>query len=380
MDLKEKAKKLPLSPGVYFMKDAYENIIYVGKAKKLRNRVQSYFQESKHHSPKVKKLVKQIKDFTVIHTDTEFEAFLLECQSIKDIQPFYNSRMKRPQTYPYIVIDYVNGLRQVDISTNPHLYKNTNALVFGPYSSKTILETAISAIKECYQINCCNLGKRNSPCLNYSLGTCNGVCFLGEATLEYYESVINKLISFLSEKDDSIVKDMEQKMNLAAERNDFEKAAKFRNYVSALHVLTHRKKVLTFTKKPKNIAVIEVLDDDHLKFFLLKGNNILFKEKYDLKLLSHNELKSQLQRNILAYFKKETNKVSLIQQEEIDEAQIIYSYLKDSQTTYIAIPQTWIKNENIEKLNHALDQLLKRYENAPLRVIINDIEVPDHIT
>src|SRR4051794_8282213 len=116
MSLKEKVKKIPSSPGVYLMKDSQGRIIYVGKSKNLKNRVQSYFHHSKAHSRKVEKLVKTLKDFDYILTDTEFEAFMLECQLIKEWKPFFNAQMKNPLAYTYIVIKMDEEIRGLEIT------------------------------------------------------------------------------------------------------------------------------------------------------------------------------------------------------------------------------------------------------------------------
>lgn len=143
MNTADKAKQLPSSPGVYLMKDSSGSIIYVGKSKNLKNRVQSYFQNSKNHTKKVEKLVHHLKDFDFIVTDTEFEAFLLECKLIKEYRPFYNKMMKNPEWYTYIRIHMEKGME-----LSSQMNKNDHYQYFGPYTSKSTAEKALQGLKD----------------------------------------------------------------------------------------------------------------------------------------------------------------------------------------------------------------------------------------
>ncbi|SEN70895.1 excinuclease ABC subunit C [Mesobacillus persicus] len=356
MDIKEKGKSLPLSPGVYLMKDTLGNTIYVGKAKNLKQRVRSYFQDSKNHSQKVQKLVKNINDFEVIETDTEFEAFLLECKLIQDIKPFFNSRMKSPQTYPYIVIRKERGRHDIEITQEPQPFDDTDSLTFGPYTSKNAVEKALQAIKEHYRIDCSNPSNRKSACLNYSIGTCMGIC-LGEPAREQYEAVIDKIIHLLNGRDSSILMEMKRKMNLASESFDFETAAKYKENIDAIHFLLDRKKVITFATNPKNMVVIELLDDNNIKLFLIRGNKVLFSEKHSR--LEPKQLTSIISIKVLSLFKKnEVTRSKQMNQTEMDQARIIYSYLKSNHSRYLMIPQIWLKSGNEGKLAEAVENWL----------------------
>jgi len=136
------------------MKDGLGHIIYVGKAKQLKRRVKSYFQNSKSHSPKVKQLVRNIKDLDIILTDTEFEAFMLECKLIKEIKPMYNRKMKNPQAYTYIVIEADDKMRSLEITYDPADQKGNH--IWGPYTSRSTVERAVQGIKESSKILCSN--------------------------------------------------------------------------------------------------------------------------------------------------------------------------------------------------------------------------------
>jgi excinuclease ABC subunit C len=334
MELKEKVKNLPSSPGVYLMKDSRAQIIYVGKAKNLKNRVRSYFQNSQAHSQKINKLKASLKDFDYILTDTEFEAFMLECQLIREIKPIFNRMMKSPQAYIYIGIQMDDGYQRIEICSNPD---KPNSLYFGPYTSKHTVERALQAIKDFYKISCSTPSNKNTPCLNYSLGLCIGMC-LGGAALDQYNDSINKIIGLLEGKDTSLLEIFERRMIEASETFEFEEAVKYRDILETIHSLLNKEKVIEFTESDKNMVVIESLTDKTFKLFLIKKNKILFSEKYQWSEVE--TLREAIKTTVLTTFKtKKGTSAKKINKDEIDAAQIIYSYLKGSNSRYINISE-----------------------------------------
>lgn len=358
VDLKEKVKKLPSSPGVYLMKDAFDSVLYVGKSKNLKSRVGSYFQSSKSHPPKIEKLVKHLKDFDYILTDTEFEAFMLENKLIKEINPIYNRLLKSPKSYSYIKISIDNKCPSLEISS-----ESTNAdknLYFGPYTNKNTVERGLQGIKECCKILCDDASRKGSSCLNYSLGLCIGMC-IGDAQRELYLAVIEKIVKLLSGADKSIIEAMEHNMHIASEKLDFEIAARHRDYIRAVNYLIRKVKVIEYTEKNKSIVVLEHLNNDSFKLFLIKGNKVLFSKKYSRGSSDFEELKFNIRTNILTYFNNKVKNTSIkIGREEIDESQIIYSYLnsKSSSCSHVIIQEKWLNSSNNVKLDNILDNLL----------------------
>jgi excinuclease ABC subunit C len=356
MTLKEKVNNLPLSPGVYLMKDSQGSIIYVGKAKNLKKRVQSYFRNSTAHTEKIKKLIKNLKDFDCLLTDTEFEAFMLECQLIKELKPTYNKKMKSHLSYAFIKINIDKEYRRIEITHNP--IENDANLYFGPFTSKSTVERSIQGIKEHFKINCSNTNNRNSACLNYSLGLCNGLC-LGGSALEYYHNIIDKFIALLNGTDMGIIEEMMQRMFLAAKEFDFETAAKYRDYIDSLTFLINKEKIIEFTEENKNIAIIEYLNNQTFKLFLIKGNKILLSEKYRWDDTNWTQQYARIKTNILTYFKTNAlNSPLKVGSDEFDEAQIIYSYLNGSTCSYLFIPKNWINSKNSSHLDKELKKLL----------------------
>lgn len=364
LELKEKVKNLPTSPGVYLMKDSVGSIIYVGKSKCLKKRVQSYFQKSKAHSSKIEKLVKNLKDFDFIITDTEFEAFMLECKYIKEIKPRYNSLMKSPLSYSYIVVQDNGFYRSIKVVNE--LLGNQISYCFGPYTSKNIVERALQGIKEHCKILCDNPSRKTTSCLNYSIGLCIGMC-LNENTAIQYNSIINRIISLLNGDDRSLLKEMEKKMLSASEIFDFETAAKYRDYIDAVTSLLSKEKVIEFTEENNNIIMAEKLYDKTIKLFFIKRNRILFSEKYNLQDLNSGQLIELIKNLTFAHFKMAAPHSSLeVNKDEIDEAQIIYSYLKCNNCSFIIIPDDCIKNEDNAVVSIFLSKLINSGELAAL--------------
>jgi excinuclease ABC subunit C len=358
VNLKEKVKALPSCPGVYLMRDSFDNIIYVGKSKNLKSRVGSYFLNSKFHSPKVLKMVRSLKDFDYTVTDTEFEALLLECKFIKQLKPFYNRLLKNTRAYTYIRISYGEKYPVVEISEEA--VRDDKNLYLGPYTNRNTVQRALEGLKEYCRISCSGNPGKAAPCLNYSLGLCIGMCM--ESTPgEQYLSILDKISGLLGGTDNSLLKEMEAHMERASERLDFEYAARYRDYIGAVKHLLGKARVMKYAKKNRNIVVLESLDDNSCKAFLIKGNKLLCSERFMSGSFSPEKIKSVLKKNILTHFgSKAADIPAEIGREEIDEYQIIYSYLNSSSNScrHVTIPKKWLLPSEGQKLDRALDKLL----------------------
>jgi excinuclease ABC subunit C len=364
MNLAEKVANLPLSPGVYLMKDSLGHIIYVGKAKQLKKRVQSYFYNAKGHSPKVKQLVRNIRDLDYRLTDTEFEAFMLECELIKEIKPMYNKKMKNPLAYSYIALRTDTAYRQLAVTYDPGEYGDS--LYFGPYTSRSTVERAVQGIKESQKILCSTPHAKNALCLNHSLGLCIGMCGGGEA-LKRYGEIMHRVVGLLNGNDIRILDELQQRMNLAAENFEFETAAKYRDYCTAVSSLLQKEKVIGFTEQNKNIVVLEQVNEQALKLILIKGSEILFRTKLEGH-MSVELLHAVIQSAIMDSFSKPSRREpGEISRHKLDEAQIIYSYLTSSSGSYLIIPEDWLETESGAALADAVQELIQRYfEGAEL--------------
>jgi excinuclease ABC subunit C len=357
LGIKEKIKRLPSLPGVYFMKDSLGTVIYVGKSKNLKNRVGSYFMNSKSHSTKVTKLVKNLKDFDYESADTEFDALLLECKLIKEIKPIYNRKMKSPKGYCYIRIKTDEKYPDIEICSEPGGLEGT--LYFGPYTNKNTVEKALYGIKEHSKILCTNISRKSSGCLEYSMNRCIGMC-TDIPSKEQYSALLEKVVKLLRGVDLTVLEEMELHMDSCALELNFEGAAKYRDYITAAKHLTSNANIISFIEKNKNIALAEPVNDKEIKLYLLRYNKLLYSERYDLDDFSSDEIKRELKDKILSHFSDDLDTPAVIGKNEIDEIHIIYSYLKSKVSTckYMPVQEQWIKNMDSLSIYGAVDELI----------------------
>ncbi len=243
--LREKANHLPLTPGVYLMKDGSGKIIYVGKSKALKNRVSQYFQEGAVHSRKTALMVSAVRSFEVMHTDTEMEALTLENRLIKLHSPKYNIRLKDGKSYPYIKVTLSDAYPRITVVRKRLADK---AAYFGPYSGVSTAYAIAATARKCFGIPSCrktfpnDIGK-GRPCLNYQIGLCPGIC-TGQVTKEQYRETVNELLLFLRGSVSGIEGMLREKMEYAAEHLLFERAASYRDKISALSRLRQKQKIV----------------------------------------------------------------------------------------------------------------------------------------
>ncbi len=254
MDIKEKLNKLPLSPGVYIMKDIFGNIIYIGKAKRLKNRVSQYFL-NKTQADKTRSMVSQVADFDYILTNSELDALVLECNLIKKHMPFYNILLKDDKNYPYIRIDTDEDFPKLEVVRK--IKKDSSAKYFGPYFGVNVNDI-ISAVNYAYPVRTCDKKikddhKMRRGCLNYSLGLCSAPCMC-KITKEDYRNYLPKVYEFLNGKDTAVYDTICQKMEKAVEVQNFELAIKLRDLKLMLNKL--RDRAVTALTKVENIDVI----------------------------------------------------------------------------------------------------------------------------
>ena len=244
MELHEKLRTLPQSPGVYLMKNEAGEVIYVGKAINLRSRVRSYFQKSAQHPLKVQVLVDHIADLEYIVTDSEMEALILENNLIKEHAPRYNVRLKDDKTYPYIKVTVQEPFPRV-LMVRRRL--KDGARYFGPYTDVTVVKKTLSFLRTLFPIRTCNKaikeGDQDRPCLNYHIGRCLAPC-AGFISKEKYAEMIAEVIMFLEGRIDRLIPDLTEKMQEASAQLEFEKAARFRNQIHGLQTLAEKQKIV----------------------------------------------------------------------------------------------------------------------------------------
>lgn len=343
-----KAKELPELPGIYLMKDKNNYVIYVGKSKNLKNRVTSYFYELKNRSSKIEKMIGNIEDFDYIVTDTELDALVLECNYIKKIKPMYNSMLKNHNKYPYIKVAIKEEYPYLELSFEKD---DNESLYFGPYVSKNYAQDILNYINFKFKIRKCTKYKisKGSPCLDYHLKKCIGLC-INNIDNKEYKSIIDEIIYLLKGNIQKNIDDLEKRMIQCSIDLNFEEAQIYKDYISTLKYLSINQKVINETYKGKNIVACEKIENNKVKIFLIKGNSILYSEvvdkcKYNIKVLN-----AKLKYYIVSYFNKDIE--IILDKEDIDEAIIIYSYLKSKNNNieYVEIKKDLLNKDNEDKL------------------------------
>ncbi|MBQ2934027.1 MAG: excinuclease ABC subunit UvrC [Clostridia bacterium] len=276
-ELKQKANRLPLTPGVYIMKDKGGNIIYVGKAKSLKNRVTQYFGAGNQHNDKVRKMVSLVDDFEYVLCDSEFEALILENSLIKQNQPKYNILLKDDKGYHYIKI---SGDKWRKITTSMQL-DDKSAEYIGPYYSSAVVKDTVAEVRKIFKLPDCNrsFDKYSKPCLNFHIGLCDAPCRANISVAQYNET-IDSAISFIKNSGDDIIKTLQSNMEAAAERLDFEYAAKLRDRINAIKKLGDKQKVVMCTHKNQDVFASAIINDIACVAVLVFRNNKLSDKKH----------------------------------------------------------------------------------------------------
>ena len=276
-DIKEELKKLPKDPGVYLMKNKDDNIIYVGKAVNLKNRVSSYFRKT-NKTDRILKMVSQIDHFEYIVVSNEAEALILECNLIKKNRPKYNVLLKDDKTYPYIKIDVKSDYPNVIITRR---LLNDGAKYFGPYANPGAAKEMVNFIKEKYKIRQCRNFKSNTrACLNFHIKRCLAPC-IGNISKEDYRKQIDEIIDLLEGKTDKIIKDLKNQMKEASENLDFENAAYIRDRMLAIETASQKQKVSNISEN--NIDVIGMAKSELevcIEIFFVRGSKMIGREHY----------------------------------------------------------------------------------------------------
>lgn len=264
-NITEELKRLPLDPGVYLMKNENGQIIYVGKAIHLKNRVSQYFQQSRNHSMKVKKMVENISSFEYIVTKSELEALILESNLIKKHSPRYNIRLKDDKNYPYIKVNVNASFPKVTVVRK---IKKDGAKYFGPYTDMAAMWELIEIIKKTWKLRTCrrnlprDIGKER-PCLNYHIGKCAAPC-AGYISEEKYNKMVDEVIIFLSGKYSEVITVLQKEMDLCAQELNFEKAALLRDQMNSIKRIEHKQSVLHSSMEDQDIIAYARSENDTL--------------------------------------------------------------------------------------------------------------------
>jgi excinuclease ABC subunit C len=345
--------KLPDQPGVYLMHGKNDEIIYVGKALSLRNRVRQYFQPSHDEGLKKKQMVQNIDYFEFIVTDSEMEALILECNLIKEYRPKYNTMLRDDKTYPYIEVTLTEAYPRVLFSRK---LKKNGSKFFGPFTSAGAVHDTIDLVQKLYKIRTCaqklpeNFGK-NRPCLNYHIGQCLGPC-QGNVDKDEYRKNVDKVIEFLNGDYYDTLKDLETKMLAASEELDFEKAALYRDLIESVKACAGRQKATQLDGEDRDIiAMAKATEDAVVQVFFIRGGKMIGREHFFI-----NVRVDDTDEDLLQYFLKDYYTGTpfvpreIYVQYDLEEAELIENWLtnKKGARVYLRTPKRGAKEKLVE--------------------------------
>ena len=356
--LREKAMKLPLTPGVYIMKNKSGKIIYIGKAKKLKNRVSQYFGSQNRHSTKVRKMVENVADFDYILTDTEFEALVLECSLIKQNMPKYNILLKDDKGYSYIKI--TKG--EWGTITPCFRKDDESADYLGPYTGNYSVTNAVDQACEIFRLPTCgkqfprDINRLARPCLNYFISRCSGVC-AGKITKEEYKENLDGAIEFLKGGSGKLLRELRAEMEAASENLEFEKAAKLRDKIKAIERIASRQKVVVKDSVEEDVfAVVESGEKACLAVLSFRDGLLVGSEHFIL-----NACEDMRREAITRFYSMGRYIPSLVVvDEEISDAELIGEYLseKKGKKVTVTVPKRGEKAKVLEMcLSNAAQKL-----------------------
>lgn len=327
--IQEELKKLPEKPGVYIMKDKEDNILYVGKAVILKNRVRQYFQKN-NKSARIEKMVSQIDHFEYIVVDSEMEALILECNLIKLHRPKYNVLLKDDKMYPYIKITLNERFPTVRIVRKKF---HDGAKYYGPYTNAFAVKETVEFLNKVYRLKHCRRifkeGKPETPCLNYHIKRCMGLC-RGEISEEEYKKTIKQVMMILDGKTEDIVKQMESEMQEAASKLQFEKAAELRDKRVSLENLIQKQKMDSFSENDIDvIGIVKVLDRASLEIFSVRNSKMLNGQNYIFKDLSSETEEELIENFMKQYYSSENVPSKIMLKYELPEHELIKNWLQE---------------------------------------------------
>ncbi len=370
--LRAKANSLVEKPGVYLMKDKQNNIIYIGKAKRLKLRVVSYFRQNKGHTEKVRKMVSHVDDFDVIVTDSEFEALVLECSLIKQYNPKYNILLKDGKGYHYIKVTDEPFPR----ITAAKQKLDDKATYIGPYTSTYSVKQSVEEVNKIFSLPTCTRKfpeefRKERPCLNYHIKNCSGIC-MGKTSQKEYQKTIKEAMDFLRHGSSDSIARLTQQMEEAAENLEFEKAAKLRDRLNAIKRLSLTQKVLLDTEKDQDFIGIEQMNEKAcIAILKFRGGRLHDKDDYFFE--EHEDKEELLSEFITQYYHQGTEIPKTISLSiPFPDAELYQEYLTKiaGHKITITIPQKGEQKRLVEMAeNNALEELSRKTHKKSKEII-----------
>ena len=369
-DFEYHLKNLPSKPGVYLMKNSLGEVIYVGKAKILKNRVKSYFQNSKNHSEKVRVMVKHIAEFEYIVTDSEMEALILECNLIKKYSPRYNILLKDDKFYPFIKITINDDFPRVFVTRN---YSKDGSKYFGPYTNGTAVYETISLINKIFPLRTCKLlikegGEKVRPCLNYHIKKCFGPCG-GYINKEEYGKMIKDVIDILSGRDNTVLKVLQSEMEEASLNLEFEKAADLRDKIIAIKAIVEKQKIFkTMDGDEDFINIYRDEKDSCIQIFFSRDGKIIGREHFIFENTAEDSIEEILEEFTTSFYGGTAKVPRTIYVPALSNVELVEEYLtiKRGAKVWIKVPQKGQKREMLEMVKNNAQITLEKFKDKYL--------------
>lgn len=357
--IEDELKKLPGKPGVYIIHGEKDEIIYVGKAVSLKNRVRQYFQSSRNKGAKIEQMVTHITRFEYIVTDSELEALVLECNLIKEHRPKYNTMLKDDKTYPFIKVTVNEPYPRVLFSRT---MKKDKAKYFGPYTSSTAVKDVIELVRKIYMVRSCNrslprdCGKER-PCLYYHMKQCTAPC-QGNVSEEAYKQNIGQVLHFLNGNFQETIDQLTEKMMAASEDMRFEDAAGYRDLINSIRRIGERQKITTYGEEDRDIIAVAMDESEDLReqdavvqVFFMRGGRLIGRDHFFLR-VARGDTKAQVLSSFLKQFYAGTPFIpaEIMMQTEIEDGGIIEDWLsaRRKQRVHIRVPKKGTKEKLVE--------------------------------
>ena len=357
--IEEELKKLPAKPGVYIMHGEKDEIIYVGKAISLKNRVRQYFQSSRNKGAKIERMVTHITRFEYIITDSELEALVLECNLIKEHRPKYNTMLKDDKSYPFIKVTVNEPYPRVLFARR---MKKDKARYFGPYTSGGAVKDVIELVRKLYQVRSCNRSLprdtgKDRPCLYYHMKQCKAPC-QGYISQEEYRKNINKVIKFLNGDFQDTISELMEKMQKASEEMRYEDAMEYRDLIRSIEKIGERQKITGYGQEDRDIIAVAMDESEDLRdqdavvqVFFIRDGKLIGRDHFYLR-VAKGDTKSQVLSSFLKQFYAGTPFIpsEIMLQSEIEDAEIIEEWLttRRKQKVHIRVPKKGTKEKLVE--------------------------------
>ena len=363
-DIQEELKKLPGKPGVYLMHGEKDEIIYVGKAISLKNRVRQYFQSSRNKGPKIERMVTHITRFEYIITDSELEALVLECNLIKEHRPKYNTMLMDDKSYPFIKVTVQEPFPRIMMARQ---MKKDKAKYFGPYTSVGAVRDTIELIRKLYKIRSCNrrlprdIGLER-PCLNYHIHQCQAPC-QGYISQEEYRKSIDEVVRFLNGHYDLVLKELEEKMMAASDSLEFEKAIEYRELLTSVQKVAQKQKITDTAGDDRDIiAMASEGEDAVVQVFFIRSGRLIGRDHFYLK-SAENDTEGEILSSFIKQFYAGTPYIpaELMLPEEIEDQDIIEEWLtaRRERRVHLRIPKKGTKEKLVELAQKNAQMVLK---------------------